>query len=160
MAEYKPKFNAELPWPKVLELMNQLLDHKTDSAGSCGEIEYIIVELNDDTKETLNQLGVDINQIEDDFYDKKENWIDITSIVWGNIAWHYGQEIWYTGEEFIAWTDWERELETALKEMYFVLFATGLNVHIPMDMDITIKQYREKMNKWANMIKRIEGGTK
>ena len=111
MTEYKPKFNAELPWSKVLDLMNQLLDHKIESSGSCGEIEYIIVELNDDTKETLNQLGIDINQVEDDFYDKKENWIDITSIVWENIAWHYGQELWYTGEEFITWTDWERELK-------------------------------------------------
>ena len=159
MSEYKTKFNTELPWPKVLELFNQLLDHKIDSSSSCGEVEYILSALNEDTKEILNQLGIKLKDIDSDFYDEEEEWVDITTIVWGNIAWHYGQELWYTGKEFIAWADWERELETAIKEMYFVLFATGLNVHIPMDMGITIKQYREKMNKWANMVKRIEGDT-
>ena len=152
MTEYKPKFNAELPWSKVLDLMNQLLDHKIDSSGSCGEIEYIIVELNDDTKETLNQLGVDINQVEDDFYDKKENWIDITSIVWGNIAWHYGQEIWYTGKKFVPWDEDKNELLKTAKEVIV------WHVNTPGYFD-KAEGFGKGLDKLKNVIRKIEGNT-
>jgi hypothetical protein len=101
---YKPNFNTEIPWPKVLDLMNKLLEHEIESSGSNGEIEYIICELNERTKNILCNLGIKLNKIEDEFYDTEEGWIDITSFVWDGIAWHYGQNLYYdyTGARFVV----------------------------------------------------------
>ena len=112
---YKPNFNSELPWPKVLDLMNELLEHEIEASGSNGEIEYIIIELNQETKDTLCRLGIKLNEIDNEFCDLEEGWLDITSAVWGDIAWHYGQQLWYTGEKFIVYTEAEKNLLETLK---------------------------------------------
>lgn len=152
MAEYKPKFNAELPWSKVLELMNQLLDHKTDSSSSCGEVEYILSALNDDTKEILNRLGIKLENIDNDFYDEEEEWIDITTIVWGEIIWHYGREIWYTGEKFVPWDEEKNELLKTAKEVIV------WHVNTPDYFDKT-EGFGKDLDKLKNVIRKIEGDT-
>ena len=152
MAEYKPKFNKELPWPKVLELFNQLLDYKIESSSSCGEIEYILSALNDDTKEILNQLGIKLENIDNDFYDEDEDeeWIDITAIVWGEIIWHYGQEIWYTGKKFVPWDEEKNQLLKAAKEVV-VWYVNPSGYFDKTDT------FGKDLENLKDVIKRIEG---
>jgi hypothetical protein len=113
---YKPNFDTELPWTRVLDLMNELLEHEIESCGSCGEVEYIIVELNDRTKNILCNLGIKLNEVEDEFYSLEENWIDIVSCVWGDLQWHYGQSLWYTGKKFIVRDEGKEELLEIIKK--------------------------------------------
>jgi hypothetical protein len=114
---YKPNFDTELPWTRVLDLMNELLEHEIESCGSCGEVEYIIVELNDRTKNILCNLGIKLNKIEDEFYSLEENWIDIVSCVWGDLQWHYGHDLYYTGKKFIVRDREKEEMRKAGKEL-------------------------------------------
>ncbi|MFW6009012.1 MAG: hypothetical protein ACOCP8_07090 [archaeon] len=102
---YKPNFRTNLPWNKVLELLNKLLEHTIDSSSSNGEMEYILIEINNETKDLICNLGVDLNKWKDDFYDPEEGWFDIIMLVWGGITYHYGHDIWYTGKEFIIYDE-------------------------------------------------------
>ena len=107
---YKPNFRTSLPWPKVLELLNKLLDYTVDSSSSNGEMEYILIKINDTTKDLICNLGIDLSKWEDDFYESEEGWFDITVLVWGEITYHYGHDIWYTGKEFIVYDKEKEEL--------------------------------------------------
>lgn len=116
MKEYRPNLDTGLPWPEVLELLNKLLDWEIDSSSNCGELEYILVEINNETKDILNKLGVKLEDFYEEFYDLEEGWIDITPLVWNGITWHYGQELWYTGKEFVVWSKEQEEMFELLKD--------------------------------------------
>ncbi|MFW5988172.1 MAG: hypothetical protein ACOCQA_01895 [bacterium] len=112
---YKPNFDTSLKFDKVLELLNKLAEHNIHIE-PCGEaIGAFVINLTDEAKNFICNLGVSLNELDENFYNKKEEWFDLVPI-WDDIQTHYSHELYYTGEEFIV-KDIEKEelLEKLIK---------------------------------------------
>ena len=78
---YKPNFDTSLNFDRALELLNKLGDHSLHIQSGGEIIEAFVCELNEDTKDYLCQLGVDITEIPDEFYNAEEKYFELSRIV-------------------------------------------------------------------------------
>ena len=113
---YKPNFDTSLKFDKALELLNKLNKHKLGSEADIECILFIYVELNDKIKNWLCNLGVNTAEFKGEIVDwtEEKKAIDITSIG-SEVAYHYGHDLYYTGEKFVVRDKEKEELLEALK---------------------------------------------
>ena len=101
----KTNFDTSLRFQKVLEFLNELNEHKIGT----GE-EYFLCKVNEEVKNILSKLGVDTRKL--GYYDEKDG-VDILEI-WGQIARHYDQDIFYNGNSFIVWNRNNKKAQSEL----------------------------------------------
>ena len=109
----KANFDTSLRFRKALEFLNELNEHKIETDFQSGEGGYFICEVNDQVKNILNKLGVDTRKL--NYYDE-ENGVDILEI-WSQLALHYGQDIYYTGNRFIVWDKTNKRAQETIEEI-------------------------------------------
>ena len=105
----KQNFNTGLRFNKVLELLNKLVEHITDSNGDGECMFYILININKKTKDLICNLGIDLNELDEEFYNKEQNYFDLMPI-WSEIQSHYSHNLYFKGNKFIIYDEEKVEL--------------------------------------------------
>lgn len=106
---YKPNFNTGLPFAKILELLNELVKYRADCDGDGESMFYIICKINDRTENLLCNLGVDLNELDEEFCNPEEEYFDLMPI-WSVIQAHYGQSLFFKGDHFVLYDEEKEQL--------------------------------------------------
>lgn len=93
--------DTNLKFEEALKLLNQLAEHKVRVEGSGEVIESFAFEINKDSREILDNLGVNLELINDEYY-KVNEYIDILVTIWNDIQAYYGRNIYWTGQRFVV----------------------------------------------------------
>lgn len=122
----KPNFRTSLPWEKALELLNKLAEHMVDTDSDGEVVYYIQIEINEKTKNWLTNLGVNLNELGEDFYNPDKNWFDLMPI-WDEIQSHYGHNLYYTGKEFVVWDEEKEQLLSKMTKAEILILNAFLD---------------------------------